>query len=299
MRDSSHFLSILPTQETLMNTPADYPGTPQQQALLQAIVSYYADDPRILAVAVFGSFGRGTWDRYSDLDLDVVIANGVEIDAIQELRRLCDSLTSIGERVALIVPDGDDAGDVVLESLMEFSIRYHPLQTTSPNIVDSVQILTGRIDGAAIKAAGLANRRSRDRPPSRLLDMCVRYAVGVDVALQRSQIWGAIELLHRMRGLFMELFARTRNGMRPRHVFQAEADAALQARLGATLPQYDLTSAQESLAQILQILECDLGQLTDGQTQLTDAHRKVLNLVRLRQARLNLNDGNTKGNSGR
>ena len=282
-----------------MNTPADYPGTPQQQALLQAVVSYYADDPRILAVAVFGSFGRGTWDRYSDLDLDVVIADGVEIDAIQELRRLCDSLASLGECVALIVPDGDDAGDVVLESLMEFSIRYHPLQTTSPNIVDSVQILTGRIDGAAIKAAGLANRRSRDRPPGQLLDMCVRYAVGVDVALQRSQIWEAIELLHRMRGLLMELFARARNGVRPRHVFQAEADAALQARLGATLPQYDFNSAQESLAQILEILEQDLGQLTGGQTQLTDAHCKVLNLVRLRQARLNLNDGHTKGNSGR
>jgi len=160
---------------------------------------------------------------------------------------LCDSFASIGERVALIIPDGDDAGDVVLESLMELSIRYHPLHTTSPNIVDSIQVLAGRMDGEAIKAAGLGNQRVRDRPPGRILDMCVRYAVGVDVALQRRQVWGAIELLHRMRGLLMELFARARDGVRPYHVFQAEADAVLQARLGATLPQYDLISVRGRL----------------------------------------------------
>ena len=245
-------------------------------------------------MAVFGSLGRGTWDDYSDLDLDIVIADGVEVDVIQELRRLCDAFTSIGERVALIIPDGDDAGDVVLESLMELSIRYHPLHTTSPNIVDSIQVLAGRIDGAAIKAAGLANECVGDGPLGRVLDMCVRYAVGVDVALQRRQIWGAIELLHRMRGLLMELFARARNGVRAYHVFQAEADAVLQARLGATLPQYDMISARESLAQFLEILEHDLGQLTGGQVQLTEAHRKVLDLVRMRQAHPNLNGGNAR-----
>ena len=273
-----------------MNATEDNPGTPRHQALLQATVSYYADDPRILAVAVFGSLGRGTWDRYSDLDLDIVIADGVEIDVVQELRRLCDAFASIAERVALIIPDGDDAGDVVLESLMELSIRYHPLHTTSPNIVDSVQVLAGRIDGAAIKAAGLANECVGDGPLGRVLDMCVRYAVGVDVALQRRQIWGAIELLHRMRGLLMELFARARDGVRAYHVFQAEADAVLQARLGATLPQYDMISARESLAQFLEILEHDLRQLTGRQVQLTEAHRRVLNLVRMRQAHLSSGD---------
>ncbi len=201
-----------------MNATEDNPGTPQHQALLQATVSYYADDPRTLAVAVFG--------------------------------------------------------------------------TTSPNIVDSIRVLAGRIDGVAIKAAGLANECVGDGPLGRVLDMCVRYAVGVDVALQRRQIWGAIELLHRMRGLLMELFTRARNGVRAYHVFQAEADAVLQARLGATLPQYDLISVRESLARFLEILEHDLGQLAGGQVQLTEAHRRVLNLVRTRQE--HLNGGNTR-----
>jgi predicted nucleotidyltransferase len=55
--------------------------------LLQQVVSYYAGDPRILSIVVFGSLGRGNWDRYSDLDLDIIIADDITIDTIHELRR--------------------------------------------------------------------------------------------------------------------------------------------------------------------------------------------------------------------
>jgi len=56
------------------------PGTSQHQTILHSIVSYYENDPRILAIAIFDSLGRGNWDRYSDLDLDVVIEDAIEID---------------------------------------------------------------------------------------------------------------------------------------------------------------------------------------------------------------------------
>jgi predicted nucleotidyltransferase len=264
-----------------------YPGTSQHQAVLRAVVSYYANDPRVLAVVVFGSLGRGNWDRYSDLDLDVVIADGIQMAVQQELTSLCDSLSLIGERAALIVPDGDDAGDVVLESLTEFSIRYHPLRTTSPNIVDSLRVFAGRIDAETIKAAGTANLHARSlQRPDNLLDACVRYAVGVDVSLQRRGIWGAIELLYRMRILLMELFARTRNEARSYQAFEAQADPVLQARMGATLPQYDLPSAQDSLARLLDMLENDLELLSAGKVQLSKKHLILLDKIRARQAQL-------------
>ena len=65
-----------------------YPGTPRHQALLRAIVSHYKDDPRVRAVVVFGSLGRGDWDALSDLDLDVVLADGVPVDVAQEIEGL-------------------------------------------------------------------------------------------------------------------------------------------------------------------------------------------------------------------
>ena len=64
-----------------------YPGTPQHQALLRTIVAHYDQDPRILAIVVFGSLGRGNWDALSDIDLDVVIADDARIDVADELRR--------------------------------------------------------------------------------------------------------------------------------------------------------------------------------------------------------------------
>ena len=265
-----------------MNTLSDYPGTPQHQALLHAIVSYYKDDPRILAIAVFGSLGRGNWDCYSDLDLDVVIADGVQIDINAELSQLLASFASINEEAALIITDVDDA-DIVLKSLVEISIRYHPLSTTSPAIVDGLQLLLGRIDRATIEAAGLANRRVDNEPLSELLDRCVRYALEVDIALQRGQVWDAIELLHLMRKLLMDLFSRTHGGQRAFHFFQATADAELQVRLGATLPRYSLASAQESLLQFLDILQNDLAVITGGQVQLTAEHADILKAVDQRQ----------------
>ena len=263
----------------------NFPGTPQHQNLLSAIVSYYENDPRILAILVFGSLGRGNWDAYSDLDLDVVVADDVEISVGAELNQMLAALAAVDEPAGLIISNGRDAGDVVLKSLMEFSIRYHTLATTSPHIVDSFQIVAGRIDRAAIEAAGLANRYEDEEPLGQLLDKCVRHALEVDAAIQRGRIWAAVALLHYIRGRLMQLFTRTHGGQRAYQFFEANAAASLQARLGDTLPRYDFASVQASLMQILDILTHDLESLSDGQIQLTALHSEILDQIYLRQAR--------------
>ncbi len=275
----------------LTDTNPHYPGTPQHQAVLRAIVAHYENDPRVLAVAVFGSLGRGNWDQYSDIDLDVVIADQVSLNAIEELTQLCLTFRSLDEHTAVIIPDGTNAGDVVFESLLQLSVRYHPLSTTHPNIVDSLQVLTGRIDHKAIAAAGSANRRPRESIEETLAE-CVRYAAVVDVTLQRHHLWDAIEALHDMRFLLMKLYTLTHGGQRPWQFFQAKADPDLQARLGHTLPQASLVAVQASLGCCLDILEHDLGPLTNEQIQLPDAYRKVLKAVRARQARLKVASNN-------
>ncbi len=93
-----------------MKSIASFPGTKQHQALLNRIVASYQNDPRILAVIVFGSLGRGNWDEYSDLDLDVVVADDIRIDISNELQKLCQSFAGLNERAAIIIPDGDEGG---------------------------------------------------------------------------------------------------------------------------------------------------------------------------------------------
>ncbi len=88
-----------------------FPGTPQHQTLLTAIIGHYANDPRIRAVILFGSLVKGTWSALSDLDLNIVVEEGIVIDPVRELEQLCQSLDDSGGRGALIIPDGQDAGD--------------------------------------------------------------------------------------------------------------------------------------------------------------------------------------------
>jgi nucleotidyltransferase-like protein len=149
-----------------MNADA-YLGTEQHQRVLRAVVSYYAPDPRVLAVLVFGSLSRSTWDRYSDLDLDIILVDGVSVAPVQELERLCAAFAPIGERAALIVPKRTDEGDVVLASLLQLSVRYHALASTSPNIVDSLHLLWGRIGEEDIRAVRRTSARWGGRTAGR------------------------------------------------------------------------------------------------------------------------------------
>jgi predicted nucleotidyltransferase len=265
--------------------PPTYPGGPEHQRLLQAIAEYYADDNRVLAVIVFGSVGRGTWDEYSDLDLDVVVADAVKLDVPGEVRRLCDGL---GQVPVVIVPDRDDAADVVLASLMEFSIRYHPLRSTNANIVESMVVLTGRLDHAEIAAAGLKNRRPHAASFADLLGACIRQAVTLDAKLHRRKFWLAYLVLYEARDRLLRLVAASRGAQRPYHLVDAISDQSLRVRLGRTLPHDDLPSLQEAFIALLDVLDHDLEALTAGQARLTHAQRQILAQLRARQANLNL-----------
>ncbi len=259
---------------------SSFPGTATHQALLRAIVTTYQSDPRVRAVILFGSLSRGDWDVWSDIDLDVVLEDGIAVDPIAELRTLCIAFEPLGERAAVIVPSGSDAGDVVLESLMHLSVRYHILADTSPNIVADMHVLAGLLDHSAIAAAGIANRSQSDVSPDQLLDACVRYAAVANVYLKRGMVWLTVEILHRMRNLLLQLFAQSHGHQRSFHAFESEARPALQARLGATLPDSSLTSLRDALQRLIDVVETDLDSLSAGQASLTPAHRIVLASVR-------------------
>ncbi len=144
-------------------------GSDAHRALIEQVVAHYRQDGRVRAVAVFGSVSTGSWHELSDVDLDVVTGDGVEVVAGREAEAL------FGPRAALVVA-GEDCADVVLESLEEISIRWRPLAATSPNICASVRVIYGRLTAAEIIAAGEANRAQPDE--QRLLDSLMRDAIG-------------------------------------------------------------------------------------------------------------------------
>jgi predicted nucleotidyltransferase len=259
--------------------PATYPGSSAHQRLLRAITEYHTRQPWALALLVFGSVGRGDWDDFSDLDLDVVIADDVVVAPVAEINRLC---AAIGERPALIAPRRGDDGDVVLDSLAGFSIRYHPLASTSPNIIASMRLLWGRLGVERIRAAGLANARPSTETPETLVALCVRTALDGATALARGRRWSALAALEQERDLLMTLAALAHGAERPMQGFERTADAGLRAELARTVAAWEPASLRAALLAVCDLLAQRLDGFSAGLAQLTEGERAALDQIRAR-----------------
>jgi len=63
-------------------------GSAAHQSLIGHVVAHYHNDPRVRAVAVFGSVSTGAWHELSDVDFDVVVTDDAAIDPAGEARAL-------------------------------------------------------------------------------------------------------------------------------------------------------------------------------------------------------------------
>jgi hypothetical protein len=253
-----------------MNWVPPLPGTFAQQALLRGIVDAYADDARVLAIGVLGSLGRGTWDEWSDLDLDVVVSDDMVVDAVTEAEALCHHLSKPD---ALVVPGRPGEVDVLLPSLEQFSIRYHTLGTTNAQIVNDLRIVGGPLDLAAVVDAGLTPSR-----PSRPLELIVseglRFAVSVDISRRRGNVWQALRAVDELRWRIQELFAVAHGHPRPAHAVDTHASGSLKNKLAKLQAEAELASIAQALAHALQLIADD--ELTAGAYLLTEPQRAVL-----------------------
>ena len=258
------------------------PGSPQHQAVLQVIVDYYQGDSRVLAIILFGSLARGSWDHHSDIDLDIVLADGVTLNVIEEISALCDSFSSIGEQPALIIPDGSEAADVVLQSLFQLSVRYHPLATTSPNILDSLHVIVGPLEIDTIRQAGEANRRKSSADTTVLLDEYLRYALEVDIALRRGRLWLALELLHRMRDILMKIYSASHHATRPIQHMDTHVDSEIQSLLMKLVPCFETNEIQQALVHALDLLDRHLKDFSTKPLELNLTQQQLLKRLQQR-----------------
>ena len=209
-------------------------GSGAHRAIIDQVIEHYRDDARVLAVAVFGSVSTGGWHELSDVDLDIVTDE-------RGVVRPGDEVAAVFGDKAVIVLARADSADIVLDSLEEVSIRWHPLSSTSPNICASVRVVHGELPDAEIIAAGEANRGRPDE--QRLLDALVRDAIGAAKYLARGRRWEAVAAVERMRRSLLELRGR-RDNLR---LDPADPAGALTAVLAETQAWHDLGPARRAL----------------------------------------------------
>jgi predicted nucleotidyltransferase len=209
-------------------------GSKHHAALIDEVAAFYAGDERIRAVVVFGSVGAGTWHELSDVDLDVVVADDAAVVPRAEVEAL------FGARAAVVVAK-EDSADIVLDTLEEISIRWHPLATTSPNIAATLRVVAGNLTDAEVRAAGDANRRAADR--ERLLDVLVRAAVEAAKAIERDRSWSAVVAVQEMRHVLTSL----RGHRDELHLDPSDPAGALLAVLAETRAEFELGRGRTAL----------------------------------------------------
>jgi hypothetical protein len=185
----------------------------------------------------------------------------------------------LGEFEALVLPSRPGEVDVVLPSLEQFSIRYHTLGTTNAHIIDDLKIVGGRLDRAEVLAAGVVKSLPA-RESELVASEALRFALSVDTAVRRGNVWQALRVLDELRWRLLELFAISEGQPRPAHAVDALAGQNLKDRLGGLLAQADLPSIAQSLANALELIADD--ELTTGRFALTHTQRMVLEAVRQR-----------------
>ena len=264
------------------------PGSSYHQALLNIIIALYENRDDVLAVLVFGSLGKGTWDEYSDLDLAVVVQDNAPVDIADELERVRVAFAGQGEPTLFVETAGDECF-LVLRSLSCVAIRYHSLRTTSPYVLEGCRVLCGRLDLETICEAAEANQ-SADPSLRQQIHRSLWLALGIDTALQRGQFWRGLQGLGRMQAALLEIFAAGRGGKRVHQVFEEEASEKMRALFGLTLPQYfpdsnadSLRSLGDALLVLLDLLEHHLAELSDHHVSLGPGEREVIAQLRTRQ----------------
>ena len=258
------------------------PGTARHQELLRGIMGHYVDDPRILGVVIFGSLARGDWDEWSDIDLDVVLHHG-GINVAEEGRRLAAVLGD-GHPV-VVIRQSEDACDVVLESLDEISIRWHTLDSTSPNIVDDFLILAGSLDRDEFRARGQANRGSQTNQAEQgqSAARCVRYLIEADLSLRRGRMWEGIDRLERVRHLLTHAWRSHRGDKRPDAPLDERVCPELCSRLAGLLPSYDPASIDDAIDFGVDLLLGNMSTELTAVVQPDEAERTILHDLRKRR----------------
>ena len=94
-----------------------------------------------------------------------------------------------------------------------------------------------------------------------------------------------------MRSALMEIFAASRDGKRAYQVFEEQGSAELKSKFQGTFPQYfpdspadTVRSLGNALLILLDLIEQELDQLSNGQVQLGPGERDFIERLRARVA---------------
>ena len=196
-----------PTTDSWLNSLP--PELAAHAAALRRLTAAVEEDPRLRALEVTGSVGRGTGDANSDLDVIIATHDALWPAMTQEIPELAQALGGIVDLVAFPLPHSGDAQPVRFFVLYEEGLQLD--LTTLP-----ARLLPGRMPNAVVLYDPDGRLAVEAKPPGKiaitqeaqLWDFLAWEALmRTDKEIGRGNLWSALEWLQTARGHFFRLWA--------------------------------------------------------------------------------------------
>jgi predicted nucleotidyltransferase len=196
----------------------------ERQSVLDRILLALRSDSRIAGVLIVGSGAGGFEDRYSDIDLSVVVAEEDEVlPVFGEWRGWIEQLFPIVHRFEITYGPSNYLHGFLLDGYLELNIGFLCLANLSARRErwEVAFDRSGKIEG--IMQSSWAERPQTDIRAAylRRLNSIWHYIIQVAVALERGQPWRALHELEQIRNRTVEL-AGLRRGLETRHFRQVD-----------------------------------------------------------------------------
>lgn len=229
---------------------------PDQHArFLSEAVKRLRTDPRIVGVAVGGSYLTGTLDEFSDLDMVIAVEPGEYAAVLNERRAIAEGLGSL-----LVAFTGEHVGEPRLlvclygPPLLHVDLKFVRLDEFMPRVEDP-EILWER---AGRMRAALAEGVSRypEPDPQWIEDRFWVWIYYGATKIGRGELFEALDMLAFLRWQVLGPLAMSEAGGRPTGVRKLEVTAPARARaIEATVAAYDASSCTRALTATVTIYQ--------------------------------------------
>jgi hypothetical protein len=246
---------------------------------LRAVLRAYAEDDTILTIGVFGSAARPDCDELSDIDLDVLVPVEQLARASTQIQQLVSALNAQGFPTLLVVWDGDNAAEIVLESLDRIDVTIHTPETSKAEVLRDLVLIRGEASYLPKQGIPAIASQEVERRLHYLHGKLAIDALHVAHKLKRDNLWGALVLLNLLRERVMDIYGLSRGSTLPSRYFVKHAETELREALGQTLTSYEQGSIVLGLKRLIQLYRVQCDAISNGRLQISEAQAKVFDRV--------------------
>lgn len=254
------------------------PGNKTHQKILQLLINLFQNDKNVQAFIVFGSLVRGSWDNYSDLDLDAIVTNDNREIIQSEIKQMLNVLSSSGFKILTSFEEFPNEQVIILNSLDRISIRFHTIEDTHIAIVDSMRVLCGSLSEGDIKTSIIQGEKKIDI--GLLNNKFLELAIYIPISLKRNKLMNAIFFLSKMRQTLIQIYNYTHN-IKREFDFEQQVSSSLKEALCLTYPECNKEDIKKAFIKLIDVYKSDIKEISLSKINLTQNQLLLLDKAKI------------------